>query len=220
MENSNQLYIMISRTDTGVGKLIRKVTGFPYNHVSMTLDPTFRNWVSFARYMKPTPLYGGFIVEPVERFLAKGERIDVRIFSVTVSTEKYRRLQSLFALAGKEDPRLKYNLFALVTLSIGIDLPIRGAYTCLGFCNTVLGTKFLNIQKLNDHLMPCLHYEGSLGSLAPDSGNRDDLYFQQPNPGECLGLNVGSLARLTAFALTPGRKDPVHEILFGRECVL
>ena len=213
MDNQSKLYIMISRTDTGVGKLIRKVTGFPYNHVSVTLDPTFRNWVSFARYQKATPLYGGFIREPVERFLAKGERIDVRIFAVDVSPERYRRLEALFALAGTQDPGLRYNLFALVTLSFGVDFPITGAYTCLGFANRLLGTRFKTIQKLNDHLMPRLHYEGSLGDLAPDSGCREDLYFQAPEPLQSITCNIGSLFRLIGFALTPGRQDPVSNIL-------
>lgn len=213
MDHQKKLYIMISRTDTGVGKLIRKVTGFPYNHVSMTLDPTFRSWVSFARYMKATPLYGGFIREPVERFLAKGERIDVRIFAMDISPERYRQLETLFALAGTQDPTLRYNLFALVTLSVGVDCPIPGAYTCLGFANTVLGTRFKTIQKLNDHLMPRLHYEGSLGDLAPDSGNREDLYFTVPKPLERAACNIASLFRLAGFALTPNKTDPVTTIL-------
>lgn len=201
---------MISHTDTGVGKLIRLITGYPYNHVCMTLDDDFRNWISFARYIQDTPLYGGFIREPVERYLAKGERIDVRIFALDISREKHRILEELFQLAGKQDPRLRYNLLSLVTLVFGFEVPIPGAYTCLGFANKVLGTRHKTIKNLNKQLEPYMIYEGSLGDLAPDSGCRDDIYFTR------LGLLSGTIESLKAigslirFALFHENNDPVH----------
>ena len=208
-----KLYIMISKTDTGVGKLIRNITGFPYNHVSLTLDPSFRNWVSFARYQKDTPLYGGFIREPVERYLAKGEEILVRIFAVDLTPDRFHRLKKLFSLAGTQTPSLRYNLFSLVTLTFGMEVPVPGAYTCLGFANRVLGTDFKSIRKFNDHLISKLFYEGRLGDLAPDSGNRDDLYFTSGNFLHNTLKNAESLIGLIRFALTPGRTDPVATIL-------
>ena len=42
MAETKSLYVMISRTDTGVGKLIRRLSRYPYNHVSLSLDPTFK----------------------------------------------------------------------------------------------------------------------------------------------------------------------------------
>lgn len=99
MAETKSLYVMISRTDTGVGKLIRRLSRYPYNHVSLSLDPTFQTWVSFARYVQNVPLYGGFIVEPAERFLAKGERIDVRIFRLDIPEEQHSRLERLFSMA-------------------------------------------------------------------------------------------------------------------------
>ena len=201
---------MISHTDTGVGKLIRLITGYPYNHVCLTLDPTFRTWVSFARYIQDTPLYGGFIREPVERYLAKGERINVRIFSLDISREKHQILDELFQLAGKQDHRLRYNLFSLVTLIFGFEVPIPGAYTCLGFANKVLGTCHKTIKSLNKQLEPYMIFEGSLGDLAPDSGCREDIYFTR------MGLLRGTIESLKAIGgllkgvLFSGHTDPVH----------
>lgn len=205
-----KLYIMISHTDTGVGKLIRLITGFPYNHVSMALDPSFRNWISFARYIQDTPLYGGFIQEPVERFLAKGEQVDVRIFALDISRETYDGLQELFTLAGKQDPRLRYNLFSLVTLAFGFECPIPGAYTCLGFANKVLGTRYRSIRALSDHLTPQLFYEGSLGDLAPDSGHRDDIYFSRLGLLKGTEESLKAIGSLILFAISQKHDDPVH----------
>ena len=209
MELSKKLYVMISHTDTGVGKLIRMITGFPYNHVCVTLDPSFRNWISFARYIQDTPLYGGFIREPVERYLAKGERIDVRIFALDISPEKYESLQQLFSLAGKQDPRLRYDLFSLVTLVAGIHLPIPGAYTCLGFANKLLDTQHKSIRSLNAHLDPYLFYEGSLADLASDSGSREDIYFTRLGFFRGAAESLRAIGSLIQFALSPQHNDPV-----------
>ena len=209
MEDAKKLYVMISHTDPGVGKLIRVISGFPYNHVCVTLDPSFRNWISFARYIQDTPLYGGFIQEPVERYLAKGQQIDVRIFALDISSEKYNAFQHLFSLAGKQDPRLRYDLFSLVTLVAGVHLNIPGAYTCLGFANKLLGTHHRSIRSLNEALSPHLHYEGSLADLAPDSGCRQDIYFTRLGFLRGAAESLQAIGSLLLFALSPKHNDPV-----------
>ncbi len=206
---TRKLYVMISHTDTGIGKLIRLITGYPYNHVCMTLDPSFRNWISFARYIQDTPMYGGFIREPVERYLAKGEQIDVRIFAVDISPEYHDALADLFALAGKQDPRLRYDLFSLVTLVFGMEVPIPGAYTCLGFANRILGTTHKSIRSFSDRLSPHLFYEGSLGDLVPDSGGRDDIYFTRLGLIRGTQETIKAIRSLICAAFSYPHDDPV-----------
>ena len=176
---------MISKTDTGIGNLIRKISGYPYNHVSMTLDENFHRWVSFARFHQDTALYGGFIVEPSERFLAKGQTIDIRVFALDLTPGRYAELKQLFSKAGTPDNGYIYNYLELLTLSIGIKCPIRKAYSCLGFSNAVMGTDFRSIRDLDRQLTPHLFYSGTLNDLAPDTGDRSDRYFTR------LGLRQG-----------------------------
>lgn len=213
MNKSKTLFVMIAKTDTGIGKVIRRITKFPYNHVALTLDEHFRTWVSFARYIQDTPLYGGFIREPVERYLAKGERIDVRIFAIEISERRHAQLQELFSLAGTRDPRLLYNLFGLAAASVGLDVPIPGAYTCLGFANTVLGTHFKDIRALSDGLAPKLYFQGSLADLAPDSGCRDDLYFTRLGFRQATVHSLQSIISLLRFAVSHQAVDPVTKAL-------
>lgn len=207
---------MISKTDTGVGGIIRKVSGYPYNHVSLTLDSSFRTWVSFARFVQDTPLYGGFIREPVERFLAKGQRIDVRIFALDIPESRYLRLTALFSLAGRQDFTLLYNHLSLISAIVGIDLPIPGAYTCLGFANRVLDTQYPSIRDLNTQLQPALIYDGSLADLVHDSGCRDDVYFTKLGPLQGTACSVISIAKLVQFAAFQRETDPVLSALSAK----
>ncbi len=197
MENSKKLYVMISKTHTGIGKAIRKFSRYPYNHVALTLDPTFRNWVSFARYNKDTPLYGGFIAEPVERYLADdiNKAVEVRIFALDITEEHYKKLSELFSYAGKLDSGMVYNLFDIIAATVGAKIPISNAYTCLGFARAVLGKDYRNIKALDNDLSSNLIFEGSLENLAGDSGNRDDMYFTK------LGFIKGAKKTLKTFAV-------------------
>lgn len=206
MDTQRKLYIMISKTDTGIGNLIRKVSGYPYNHVSMNLDGDFHRWVSFARFHQNTPLYGGYIMEPVERFLAKGQIIDIRIFAIDLSPARYEELRKLFSNAGAPDSGYIYNYLELLTLSIGIACPIQKAYSCLGFANFVMGTDYRSIRDLDKHLTPHLFYEGTLNDLAPDTGNRSDRYFTPLGLADNLTCSFKTLGTMFRRIFTKDNK--------------
>ncbi|MBQ4105833.1 MAG: hypothetical protein IJC86_05555 [Clostridia bacterium] len=209
MEDKKHLYIMISRTHTGIGKAIRRFSRYTYNHVSLTLDPTFRRWVSFARYIHNAPLYGGFIVEPVERYLADGNGDDVlvRIFKVEISDEDYSRLTELFSKAGNLNSGYVYNIFDIVAASVKLRAPVNGAYTCLGFAREVLRKDYMNIKALDEDLTPYMIYEGGLSGLAADSGDRTDRYFSKLNLLQGTKCTMRQLATLTSRAVRHSSAD-------------
>lgn len=187
MNRTRQLNILISRTDTGIARFIRAFSHYPYNHVSLTLDPQLRQWYSFARYVQDAPFYSGFIREPVERFLAGEGDAQVRIFRLEIPELQAAELERFCEKAGSSDSGLIYNLFDAIVSGIGLQLPIPNTHTCLSFTCSVLGQNHRNIRSLSRALEPHLIYEGSLAALVPDSGSRDDIYFTR------IGLLGGTL---------------------------
>lgn len=199
MERTRPLYLMISQTGTGIGRMIRAVSRYPYNHVALSLDPDMKHWVSFARYAEDIPLYGGFITEPVERYLAVSQGVQVRIFRLEIGESQAQRLEALFAQAGNRDFRLIYNTYDAIVSVLGWKLPIPNAYTCLSFACAVLGLKCRSIRELDRFLAPRLYYQGPLCDLVSDSGSREDAYFTP------LGLLRGSWRTARHFAVLSGR---------------
>ncbi len=193
------LYLMISQTGTGMGRMIRAVSRYPYNHVSLSLDPALRQWVSFARYSENMPLYGGFICESPERYLASGRDVSVRIFRLEIQESHAQRLETLFAQAGSRDFRLIYNTYDAIASTLHCRFPIPNAYTCLSFACTVLELPCRTIRDLDRYLSPLLYYEGPLSTLATDSGSRTDDYFRR------LGMLRGYWNTARHFALLSGR---------------
>ncbi len=209
MKETKQLYVMLSRTDTTMGKTIRAVTRYGYNHVSLSLDPQFRIWVSFARYTQGVPLAGGFVLESPERYLSNSGSTEVRIFQVEISKSHYAQLKSLFCQAGKKCG-LIYNSFGAFATALGLSFPVSGAYTCLEFANVVLGTSYRSIRQLDKALNAHLIYEGKLADLVCDNGLRDGLYFTRRGIFGGTWDTTRHFARLFIRVLHARSPDLVH----------
>lgn len=179
MIKTRQLFIMVSRTDTRIGQLIRNFSHYPYNHVSLTLDPSLREWYSFARYVQDTPFYSGFVKEPVERFFHDSPDMPVRIYRVEIPLYNAERLESILKKAGHPESGILYNYFDALVSVIGCRMTLPGAHTCLSFACSVLEQQHMSIQSLCESLEPFLMYEGPLSALVSDSGRRDDPFFQE-----------------------------------------
>ena len=214
MSQSRYLYIMISRTDTGIAQCIRAFSGYPYNHVSMTLDPSLRNWVSFARYHRDAPFYSGFIKEPVERFLAETGDANVRIFRLELPRERVKRIEQLFLQAGRKETRLIYNYFDAMASLFDKKIAIAGSYTCLSFACAVIGKQYRQIEDLDKALEPNLFYAGSLAGLVPDSGSREDIFFQPIGFTQGNWRSAKQLALVTARFIRHRRVDLVDKNLY------
>lgn len=171
------LYVILSRTTTGTAKLIRSCTSSYYNHVSMSLKEDLSDIVSFARISIDTPMYGGFIAEPVERFLCDGSSIPIKVFRVEITKEKATKLEAFFSGAGHEDYGLLYNHFGALMTMFHLRWNIPGAYTCLSFASAVLGKAYRSIQALEQDLAPFEIYRGPLEVMRPDTGDRSDPFF-------------------------------------------
>ncbi len=179
MQETRYLYIMLSQTDTVVGRVIRSVSQYPYNHVSLTLDASLRQWYSFARYVQDAPFFGGFVREPVERFLAKTGDVQVRIFRLAIPMHRARMLEQYLATAGQSRYKLLYNYYDALACGMGFRMELPDAHTCLSFACTALDRPYRSIEALGNALEDCKIYQGSLASLVGDSGCREDIYFSR-----------------------------------------
>ena len=205
MEATRPLFLMLSRTGTGIGKIIRLFTRYDYNHVSLSLDPDFRRWVSFARYAQGVPLAGGFVSETPERYFSAGGPIPVRIFRIDVPLDRYRKLKVLFSQAGQQDSGLIYNTLSALATPIGLHVPISGAYTCLEFADLVLDESHRSIRSLDRSYREHLIFEGDLRDLVADTGFRNDRFFCR------RGFLKGSLDTTRHFTRLLGRMTCRHK---------
>lgn len=208
MEQS--LYVMISSTGSGMGKTIQKVTGFPYNHVSLSLDNRLQEWISFARLNISAPLAGGLVEESSGRFATIGKTMPVRIFRIPLSQEEYASLQDFRDGILSDREKLTYNSFDAAASALGLRFPVKGAYTCLAFANAVLHTRFFSISELNDGLSRFLMYEGDFFRLVPPETPPKEAYLTPWGKGRAIVFTVRHFVFLLCRVIAPGRfSDPI-----------
>ncbi|HEY5588030.1 MAG TPA: hypothetical protein VIK86_03635, partial [Candidatus Paceibacterota bacterium] len=84
------VYVIISRTPTSMGKIIRKFLKGKYNHASISLDENLSQMYSFCRLSVSNPLVGGIVRESVFT-LTTGleEDVPINVYRIPVTQEKY-----------------------------------------------------------------------------------------------------------------------------------
>lgn len=204
MIRPRELYILVSQTNTGIARLIRSVSGYPYNHVSVTLDPSLRRWYSFARYVQDAPLFGGLVSESVERLCDPDGDIQIRAYRVEIPEQKAKELERLLENAGKPESGLIYNHFDAVACACGFRLPLPSCHTCLSFACEILEQQHVSIESLCTALEPFRFYEGSLRNLVAVSDSREDPYFVQNGLIYSIGHSIMLLGKLTFRTISHG----------------
>ena len=209
------LYVMLSRSDTAMGRFIRTFTRSTFNHVSVSLDDSLSCFVSFARYRVDIPLAGGYIQEDAQRLLYRGNPLPVVIFRLEIPEAQRQGLALLFAPAGEPDAPI-YNPLGALLSWLHLPCPVPGAYTCLEFTNRLLGTRYRSIPALQKGLAPYAFFEGNLGDLVSDNGSREDLFFCRrgfvKGTGDTFAHFGRVLGRVTRLTKAP---DPIAEFSFA-----
>ena len=83
------LYVMLSHTNTGFGRLIRRVSRCHYNHAAIAFDEDLAQLYSFARKLHDIPLSAGLTRETPAMYAMGQQQVDVIIYRVPVSDQDY-----------------------------------------------------------------------------------------------------------------------------------
>lgn len=177
MVQKRQIFILVSQTKTGMARLIRKVSGYPYNHVSVALDPSLTKWYSFARYAQNVALHGGLVSESPQRLCAPEGDIQIRVYRLEILEEKARQLERMVALADDPESGLIYNHFDALACACGTRLVLPNCHTCLSFACEILDQSHVSIASLCEALAPKLIYEGPMTGLVRVTDSREEAYF-------------------------------------------
>lgn len=135
-----KLYIVLSRTDTFLAKIIRYITKAKYNHVSLSLDPSLDQMYSFGRRYPRNPLWGGFVKESKnEGFFKRCQETEVTILSLKIDEDTYHDMQIRFQYMSEHKFLYHYNYLGLFFAIFNIHFkPTDRTYFCSEFAKEVL----------------------------------------------------------------------------------
>lgn len=135
------LYVVVSRTHTRIGKMIRRVTKSPFSHSSLNLTADLTQMYSFARYRLQSPLKGGFVQETPDRLTLQGEEETyVHIYRIPVSLAQYRAVADRIWRMQADEEEYVYNAFAPLLAPFGREVSAYKAEICSQFVAQCLRT--------------------------------------------------------------------------------
>ena len=173
-----EIYIVLIRAHTGLGAVARRLTGYPYTHVAVSLDRSMTDFLSFSRRRHYFPFDAGFTHEKRQHY-AFGKHRDFRakIFALPVSEENYAEICRYIAEC-ENDSRLVFNLFSMATMPLLGGFRIWKAENCMSFTAKVVelsGCAVMerpfwrySIKQLDELLHDRLYFEGKLLRTSPD----------------------------------------------------
>ena len=189
-------YVAFLLTPFGTGKLIRTVTGFPYNHTGISFSPEMKYFYSFARYYKKAPFYAGFVKESALRYNNNGKIAKIKICAVPVTEENYRKAKEEVEKIKKSSGEYIYNMASAITFPFRKSVKAEKAYTCIEFVLSMLKKyaevpglseeKFISIKDFCEILGPYTVYEGSIEKFFEKADWEGDPFLEEKSRFSCI----------------------------------
>ena len=151
------IYIMLSHTNTKMGKMIRLLSHYPYNHVSLSTNASLQPLYSFARYRYDAAFVGGFVEESPLRYLLNGKSTKIRIYDIIITENQFHQLQTIIATCQKNQTKYIYDSFYFFRKDTSRS---QYQHTCLSFVVSIL--KDLNILSTDLHIQSIKEFADAL----------------------------------------------------------
>lgn len=165
------IYVVLTRTNTMISKLIRLGTGHSYNHVSISLDDNLKELYSFGRRGKRNPFNGGFVTESFNRGILSSRNTRCKVYRILINEEQFKSLKDELGLFKVAEGCYGYNYLGAIMLRLNLTREHKSKYFCSQFVAFVLDRhKVLQFKKNPNLYFPAdfekhnelnLIYEGS-----------------------------------------------------------
>ena len=145
-----KIYVVASYCGTLVGRLIyyraklkfwNRYPGDGYSHVSLSLNESLDDMLSFARIKPDNPLVAGLVRENIRTgvFAFHPDHTKLAVFEIPVSTEQYNGVKESMEEAWGNRKELKYNYLGLFTMLIAArGVARKNHYFCSQWVTEVL----------------------------------------------------------------------------------
>lgn len=171
MEYKHNLYVLLTKTPLKTGKFLRSVTGYEYNHCSVSFDSDFKVLYSFSRKYKNSTFYAGLVKESSLRYTTDEQKTKVKIFKIGLTDETYKKLKDYLEDLEKHEDEYIYNYLSILTYLFHKKVNVKKSYTCCEFTVHILKDfceianfkekGYCSIKELSEKLDEYKIYEGT-----------------------------------------------------------
>lgn len=133
------LYIIQMHSGSMPSCVVRRVTGYRYSHVALSLEKDCGTVYSFGRKSLYNFLNGGFTAERRDgRFFARFPNTDCRVLALEVTDGQYRRVQARLTEMQANGDAYRYDFLGAFLRLFRLPVRFRKRYVCSQFVAEVL----------------------------------------------------------------------------------
>lgn len=139
IHSEHNLYIVLSKTNTVLGRAIRKYLGVEYNHCSISLDSSLEKLYSFGRKNVYNFVSAGFVIEGKDHgFFKVYDNANISVLKWPVTEQEWKSVKLTIDRFKANKKDYKYNILGLISSSIDIPYARKNEYFCSQFVADVL----------------------------------------------------------------------------------
>lgn len=183
------IYILLTKSDTILSRLVHLVTADAYTHVSISFDDGLQTLYSSSRKNGYTLFPAGPCTEQLnEGYYRRHARIPCMLYELPVSDESYMRAKDEVRKIMCREQDYHFNILGLILCQLNIPYHRKHHFFCSQFVSEILSRshalkipKDTTLMKPSDYMeMPELNclYQGRVGELAMLQG----IYYPCPCP--------------------------------------
>ncbi|HEY8804922.1 MAG TPA: hypothetical protein VIM42_07440 [Clostridium sp.] len=174
------IYVVISRTSTFTGKMIRKFLKEKYNHASISLDKNLSNMYSFSRLSVSNPLIGGIVRESAFTLnIGFEEDVPINIYRIPITTIKYELISKFIYDVYNDEEVYYYNFLQAIGIISNKKHAIYKTYICTEFVMEALRQAGVKLTSLESYKITPTDICGIMEQFIFYSGNLDDYPFKE-----------------------------------------
>jgi len=185
-ERNRSIYILLTKSDTCISKIINLTTADRYTHASISFEENLQPMYSFARKYVHFPLPAGLRHEPLdEGFFKRYSYIPCALYELKVTEDAYNRAKRRVERMMKKQKKYRFSVLGLILCRLSIPFHRKHFYFCSEFVGAVLEDsnalslpKVPSLMRPNDYSkfdnMSC-KFEGRLNMLLKQLGFRPAL---------------------------------------------
>ena len=141
------IYVVLIESYTGLGILLKKFTGYRYEHIAVSLDKSLKEFYSFSRKQHHHPFKAGFMKEYRDYYaFEEYQKFYSKIFAIPVTDEQYYDIKKFIDRLLNDDEQI-FNLFAMLTTPIIHGFRVYKAHNCMDFTARVIEMAGVKLNK-------------------------------------------------------------------------
>jgi hypothetical protein len=174
------IYVIISRTPTSTGKVIRKFLKGKYNHASISLNENLSQMYSFCRLSISNPLVGGIVRESVFTLtIGLEEDVPINVYRIPVTLEQYELISKFIYDVYNDAEVYYYNFLQAIGLIANKKRTVYKTYICSEFVMEALKQGGIKLTTVESYRVTPTDISEIMGQYVYYSGNLNDYPFRQ-----------------------------------------